>query len=86
MTIFDTSILYAYESSTKLGYEVPTHCYYPKQNQKINSTAQSEQIHLLLLLLLLQVKDLLLPENIREIGLMVRKQFELEAMDWGKKQ
>jgi len=46
MMIYDTSIMYAYDASIRLGFEI---------------------------------KDLLLPEKITEVGLMVRKQFEMET-------
>jgi len=46
MMIYDTSIMYAYDASIRLGFEI---------------------------------KDLLLPEKIVEVGLQVRKQFEMET-------
>nr|CAG4641852.1 EOG090X09DD [Eurycercus lamellatus] len=47
MMIYDTSIMYAFEASLKLGFEI---------------------------------KELLLPDKIAEVALMVRKQFEMEKM------
>ena len=70
MMIFDTSTMYAYDASVRAGFEVSDEI---KFNRTMYLRAWYNIAHAL------QVKDLLLPENIREIGLMVRKQFEMEV-------
>lgn len=70
MMIYDTSIMYTYDASVKLGLNVNNF------NHRfiisflfcqINSFGTPPQ-----------VKDLLLPDRIAEVALMVRKQFEME--------
>lgn len=65
MMIYDTSVMYAYDASVNLGFEV--------NNRNMRILQQS-----LWFSFYLQVKDLLLPDKIAQVAMVVRKQFEME--------
>ena len=65
MMIYDTSVMYAYDASVNLGFEV--------NNVNMRILQQN-----LWFSFYLQVKDLLLPDKIAQVAMVVRKQFEME--------
>ena len=59
--------MHAYDASTIAGFEV--------RQQLLKLQTKPSKLDITNFI---QVKDLLLPENTRELGLMVRKKFEMD--------